>query len=117
MKLPISETSYLLIDEDFMDNAIVKDVVDEESAKGLGAMTALLLQLIMFDDGMASMGDIRPLAALLQTSCGYLFHIIKDYRVFRLTPDRLSFYSPYLRKTEDAEGGIAWLLDTPATEE
>ena len=117
MELQTNKTSCLLIDEDFMDNTIVKDIMDEESAKGLGAVMGLLLQLIMFDDGIARLSYIKPLAALLQTSYGYMLHIIKDYRMFRLTPDRRSFYSPYLRKTEDAEYGTAWLLDMPEREE
>ena len=82
----------------FMDYAPVKEIVDREGADGLGAVTALLLQLLKFRGGIASLSDLKTLAVPLRKRKAYLLHIVTDYRMFRVTPDGLSFYSPYLRK-------------------
>ena len=61
-------------------------------------MTALLLQLLRFRGGIASPTDLKTLTVPLRKRKAYLLHIVTDYRMFRVTPDGLSFYSPYLRE-------------------
>ena len=118
MRQQIIEKSYLLIEENFMDYRIVKDIVEEEGSDGLGMAMALLLHLCQRKDGIARLSSVRSLACQLRTGYLYTCHIIEDYRLFRLTEDGLSYYSPYLHKTADTEGmGVAWILDLSKSED
>ena len=118
MRQQIFEKSYLLIEENFMDYGIVKDLMEEEGSDGLGVVIALLLLLCQSDDGIAKVSGVKSLAYQLRTDYLYARHIIEDYRLFRLTRDRQSFYSPYLHKTADTEGtGDVWILDLSTGED
>ena len=117
MKLQANRKSYLLIEKRFMDYRIVKDIVEEEGSDGLGMAMALLLHLCQSRDGIARLSSVRSLAYQLRTGYLYTCHIIEDYRLFRLTEDGLTYYSPYLHKTADVEGmGVAWILDLSTSE-
>ena len=117
MKLQANGKSYLLIERHFMNYRIVKDILEEEGSDGLGVVMALLLHLCQRKDGIAKVSSVRSLACQLRTGYLYTCHIIEDYELFRLTEDGLSYYSPYLHKTADAEGmGVAWILDLSTSE-
>ena len=57
-----------------------------------------MLQLLRFRGGIASLTDLTALAVPQRKRKAYLLHIVTDYRMFRVTPDGQSFYSPYLQK-------------------
>ena len=97
MKQQMSEKSHMLIEGDIMERVPMRTIVHKGGADGPGAVTALLLQLLRFKGGIASLADLTALAVPLRKRKAYLLHIVTDYRMFRVTPDGQSFYSPYLR--------------------
>ena len=90
--------SFIPIYSYFMDYEPVKEIVDVEGSDGLGVVLSLLLHLLRYRGGIAKLTDLKTLAVPMRKRKAYLLHIVNDYRMFRLTPDGLSFYSPYLRE-------------------
>ena len=98
MNVKRSMGMFVPFDINIMTYSVLKDIVDEESSEGLGAAAALLLHLDKFPSGIAKLRSTNVVAAQIHKKNSYLRHIINDYRMFRLTPDGQSFYSPYLRE-------------------
>ena len=89
---------FVPIDINFLTFEEVKDIYDEEGVIGVGAVIVMLLHLLQFKGGIAKLRDVKVLAYQMRKKHSYLLHIINDYRMFRVTPDGQSFYSPYLRE-------------------
>lgn len=87
-------TGYVLVDDDIINREPMRTLIRKEGVEGLGAVTALLLLLCNHSDATAKLASLKPLSCQLRVSYPYLLHIIKDYRMFRLTADRLSFRRP-----------------------
>ena len=112
-------TGYVLVDDDIINREPMRTLIRKEGVEGLGAVTALLLLLCNHPDATAKLSSLKPLSCQLRVSYPYLLHIIKDYRMFRLTEDGLSFRTPYMRKRRvAADGDVAVsLLEMPAAEQ
>ena len=89
---------FVPIDINFLTFEEVKDIYDEEGVIGVGVVIVMLLHLLQFRGGIAKLRDVKVLAYQMRKKHSYLLHIINDYRMFRVTPDGQSFYSPYLRE-------------------
>ena len=62
-------------------------------------MLALLLHLLKSRGGIAKLRDVNIVAAQIHKRSTFMCRILNDHHRFRVTPDALSFYSPYLRET------------------
>ena len=82
----------------FMRLECVREVIDTKGPEGLGIVITLLDFLHSFRGGMAKLSNVNVVAASLHKRADIVRKIITDHSVFRLTPDGLFFYSPYLRK-------------------
>ena len=121
MNMKRSMGMFVPFDINIMTYDILKDIVDEESSEGLGAVAALLLHLTKFEDCIAKLSDVDYVGAQIHKRGFYMRRIINDYKykLFCVTRDGKWFFSPYLRLRREAGRRWAeeWLPDTSMTEE